>query len=418
VKFKDMRNAQFATGPLEIADRVDAVRAIVGSAPSVLELEPQIEKLKIGDAIVVAGNSEGEGVVREIPGRIVGIGPDRIEVDAEFVPGNSGSPILLKSTGRVIGVATYMKVPRARGGAKSPFSLNEVRRFGYRIDTVAKWVTPPGKDRIFMEGLKLTEMDNLLGTIAAVVGTGADYVTKWGADRFVSKEDARQYPAFAALSKAIDGFAKENVPGTSPAAKSEAAKNLFAEIKSLVADDTHGLAENQFSGYYSLQLKESLERYKEFNDWYDGTSLAPFREAWLASRTATDNRTASTTSTAAPVDPAKIKLVLTDRVEPNEPPDSCHHVGYPAQSEPPNMEGLFWIIGQPGGELRSYQMHKTGIRVRMTAGGTYKVYVEFRGGDKPTAVSNVVEIKYDAPGAPGAGAKPASQDNTRPAPLK
>ncbi len=162
VKFKNLRNAVLTTGALQIADQVDAVRAEVAGIASPLELETQIEQVKIGDDVIVAGNSEGEGVVREIPGKVTGIGPDRIEVDAEFVPGNSGSPILLKSTGRVIGVATYLKIPRgARAGAKSPFSLNEVRRFGFRIDTVAKWVTPFGRDRLLLEGIKLAEMERL-----------------------------------------------------------------------------------------------------------------------------------------------------------------------------------------------------------------------------------------------------------------
>jgi hypothetical protein len=195
VKFKNLRNVELTAGPLEIADEVDAVRAIVTGVADVLEIEPNINKIKIGDEVVVAGNSEGAGVVREIPGKIVGIGPDRIEVDAEFVPGNSGSPILLKSTGKVIGIATYMYVPRGRVGTKSPFSLNEVRRFGYRLDTVAKWVAPTNKDRLTQEGMKLAELEGLFKSITMIVESSASFVTKWGASTFVNK-DQSQYPAF------------------------------------------------------------------------------------------------------------------------------------------------------------------------------------------------------------------------------
>ncbi len=145
LKFKTLNNLDLATGALEIADKIDAVRCELSGAVQGLEIMPGIEqKVRIGDEIVVAGNAEGAGVVREIPGKIVGIGPDRIEVDAGFVPGNSGSPILLKSNGEVIGVATYLKIPwQTRTGVKSATSLNEVRRFGYRLDTVTRWISPP-----------------------------------------------------------------------------------------------------------------------------------------------------------------------------------------------------------------------------------------------------------------------------------
>ena len=141
VKFKNLRNAEIPAGEMEIADAIDAVRMEIPAPPHALELEPDMDKIKIGE-------------------KVVGIGPDRVEVDAEFVPGNSGSPILLKSTGKVIGLATYVKFSFGAwfGGRKNPFSLGEVRRFGYRLDTVEKWIHPSAKDRLAFEGLKLAEM--------------------------------------------------------------------------------------------------------------------------------------------------------------------------------------------------------------------------------------------------------------------
>ncbi len=407
VKFKNLRNAELVTEPLEIADRVDAVRAAVGGVTSALEIETQIEKVKIGDAVIVAGNSEGEGVVRELTGKVVGIGPDRIEVDAKFVPGNSGSPILLKATGKVIGVATYMKVSRGIAGLGSPFGLNEVRRFGYRIDTVEKWVAPQGKDRLQMEGLKLTEMENLMTKIIGLFTTNADYVAKWGSDRFVKKEEARQFPAFAALAQAIDAFAKEHAAGSTAESKARAAATFFGKIKELVTEDTRGLVESQFSGYYSVQLKESLEQYRGFSDFFEGTAMAPFREKWLSARTV-----AGTPSTPPSIDPAKFKLTLTDRVESKEPPDNCHHISYPLQAAPANTEGLFWVVVDPGGAQHAFQMHKTAFHPRTLKNGAYEVYVEFRGSDKPSkVVSNVIEIKYTADAAPPGDAKPAPGEN-------
>jgi hypothetical protein len=89
---------------------------------------------RVGDWVVVPGNSEGAGVIKPLNGRIVGIGPNLIEVDAPFVSGNSGSPIIHEESGKVIGIATYVRI-EGRDGEVTPNS----RRFGYRLDTVRTW---------------------------------------------------------------------------------------------------------------------------------------------------------------------------------------------------------------------------------------------------------------------------------------
>ncbi len=91
------------------------------------------KEVTIGDPVVVLGNAEGAGVVNTIEGKVVGIGPERIEVDAPFMPGNSGSPIIHLPTGKVIGIASYMKVKQI--GPRE----EKVRRFGYRLDSVQHW---------------------------------------------------------------------------------------------------------------------------------------------------------------------------------------------------------------------------------------------------------------------------------------
>ncbi|EDY18532.1 hypothetical protein CfE428DRAFT_3917 [Chthoniobacter flavus Ellin428] len=393
VKFKNLHNADLSTGALEIADEVDAVRAEVSNATNVLELEPNIDKLKIGDEVIVAGNSEGAGVVREIPGKVVGIGPDRIEVDAEFVPGNSGSPILLKSTGKVIGIATYLYVPRGRTGAKSPFSLNEVRRFGYRLDTVGKWVTPPSKSRLMEEGMKLAELEDLFKTITSILESNANFVTKWGASTFVNKDETKDYPAFVSLKTAIEDFVKGYKGAANGDDKTKAATAFFAKIKSVMDEDTHGLAQNQFSGFFGTQLKESLDQFKNFGEWYEGTAMPAYRDNWVTSEFMVSGR-----SSLPKIDPAKFKLVLSDRVAQGEALDNCHHVWYPTEAEPANTAGLFWIIVDPAGQQKVMEMHHTSVRVRTPVAGTYKVYVEFRGDGRSKTVSNVVEVKYETAG--------------------
>jgi hypothetical protein len=93
----------------------------------------------IGDDVVILGNAEGEGVVNTIIGKIVGIGPNLVEVDAPFVPGNSGSPIIHLKTGKVIGVATYLLTTNYDLATNQKLQKPVVRRFGYRLDSVKGW---------------------------------------------------------------------------------------------------------------------------------------------------------------------------------------------------------------------------------------------------------------------------------------
>ncbi len=97
-----------------------------------------IETARIGDEVTVYGNSGGGGVVTSLPGKLVGIGPDRIEVSSAFIPGNSGSPIIHVPSGRVLGIATYLTKGRDEFGNDSGKS-EVIRRYGYRLDSVKQW---------------------------------------------------------------------------------------------------------------------------------------------------------------------------------------------------------------------------------------------------------------------------------------
>jgi len=89
--------------------------------------------------VVVAGNAEGGGVINTIKGKIVGLGPQLVEVDAPFSAGQQWEPDRAFETGKVIGVATYLTIKKYDAATKEVLKAPVVRRFGYRLDSVKTW---------------------------------------------------------------------------------------------------------------------------------------------------------------------------------------------------------------------------------------------------------------------------------------
>jgi len=100
-----------------------------------LEIEKDMDNFQNGTPIAVYGNSMGGGVNTELSGSILGFGPKNIEITADIVPGNSGSPIISKKTGKVLGIAqSIAKVKQDLVTAKTRFA--EKRKFAVRVDNI------------------------------------------------------------------------------------------------------------------------------------------------------------------------------------------------------------------------------------------------------------------------------------------
>ncbi|WP_042724883.1 trypsin-like peptidase domain-containing protein [Chthoniobacter flavus] len=138
--FKTLNGDAVQVGAASAAVGHDIVLMQTAPGGKPFEIMQGVDKeAAIGDAVVVLGNAEGAGVVNTIMGHIVGIGPNLVEVDAPFVPGNSGSPIIHIKSGKVVGVATYVMINKMDPVTKKPLSKPVLRHFGYRIDSVKAW---------------------------------------------------------------------------------------------------------------------------------------------------------------------------------------------------------------------------------------------------------------------------------------
>jgi hypothetical protein len=158
---KSLDGTGLQAGPASVAVGHDIFRIQLAPGGKPFEVLPQAdENASIGDEVVVLGNAEGAGVVNTIRGKIVGLGPNLVEVDAPFVPGNSGSPIIHLKTGKVVGVATYLMIKKYDAATKQAFREPVVRRFGYRLDSVKVW-QPVDWREFFAEATEMEKIDHL-----------------------------------------------------------------------------------------------------------------------------------------------------------------------------------------------------------------------------------------------------------------
>ena len=136
---------KLSLGSCQIADGVDLARFTLKTPVPALDISSS--EPKIGQNVLIYGNSDGAGVATEIKGKVLGVSSTLVETDAPFVQGNSGSAIIADD-GTVIGVATFARRadPSPSDWVKAGTRFSGVRRFGVRFN-VRRW-TPFDRDKI------------------------------------------------------------------------------------------------------------------------------------------------------------------------------------------------------------------------------------------------------------------------------
>jgi hypothetical protein len=125
------------------------------------------DNLSMGAPLAVFGNSEGGGVATELYGKVTGVGSDLVEVSAEFVSGNSGSPVLNLDK-EVIGIASYVRYSTPSKMKEGTQFENKVRRFCYRLNNL-RWARVNWKKYNGEYGKVYRETEALVDAVLSVV---------------------------------------------------------------------------------------------------------------------------------------------------------------------------------------------------------------------------------------------------------
>ncbi|UDQ98019.1 serine protease [Lentisphaerota bacterium WC36G] len=137
VKFFNIDGKKLKTKSLYMSRDRDIFIALLDTEKNdmpALPIHEDVSSLKVGTSVYVTGNSAGGGTMTKLKGKVKSVGPSKIEVDAKFVTGNSGSPIVTPD-GKVVGIATYITRARVKWHNKDS-EFTKVRRFGFRVDNI------------------------------------------------------------------------------------------------------------------------------------------------------------------------------------------------------------------------------------------------------------------------------------------
>ena len=121
----------------------------------------------MGAPIAVFGNSDGGGGATELYGKVTGVGADLVEVSAEFVSENSGSPVLNLDM-EVIGIASYVRTSQPSRMKEGTQFENKVRRFCFRLNKV-RWARVNWKKYNAEYGMAYRETAAMVESITTVV---------------------------------------------------------------------------------------------------------------------------------------------------------------------------------------------------------------------------------------------------------
>ena len=261
-EFKTLDDTVVKGGAATVAAGRDIFRMAlpVGGVP--LEIMQDVEQnAAIGDDVAVLGNAGGGDVVNTIMGRIVGIGADRVEVDAPFVHGNSGSPIIHLKSGKVIGIASYSMLVDIDPATLKPMKETVIRRFGYRLDNVKTWQAVDW--RAFYA--QAAEMGNIESLDEDLVNIYQELAK----DGRIS--DPGQY-ASAVIRNRISQWMNERGGNHSAEDRKMADASFYSFLKTACQSDVTAARQHLTYGYFPTELADLQRRRDALSKFFENSA--------------------------------------------------------------------------------------------------------------------------------------------------
>lgn len=213
------------------------------------------------DDLVVSGNSQGGNVMRNIEGTLLAVGPKLLETDCNFYKGNSGSPVIHKDSGKVVGVVSYIMTIdddlSTRITRKSKAKNFNMRFFAYRLDTM------DDKTEIPYETVVET-MDEL---------NKAEKKLEMIIDFLVNNNHppASEYPELARVAKsyetATDNAYRVSSNWSAKKRMNEAKRMLLSRIELLAAAEIMKLKSGKYDDVFSEKYDGILKGYENVKNY-------------------------------------------------------------------------------------------------------------------------------------------------------
>ena len=141
---------------IEIAKDRDIIR-FKTDLPEGLQLSPACE---YEETIFAYGDSGGAGVLTKLEGKALALGPDRIEISANIIPGNSGGPVV-NTSDQVVGVSSYLFIQRdLPDWIAEGTRFSDTRRMALRLNDI-EWV-PVRFNEFYRQTLALEQFEYTL----------------------------------------------------------------------------------------------------------------------------------------------------------------------------------------------------------------------------------------------------------------
>jgi V8-like Glu-specific endopeptidase len=259
-------------------DRDLVMIAVKDASFSYLELATDISgSVQVGDDLITPGDSEGGQVMLNTAGKVVGIGPDRIEFSNPIYHGNSGGPVFHVKSGKVIGVVTEaIKVDTSDSLDKTSFAdrssaiKSSMRYFGFRIDDVPHW-EPYDWSRFQIETAFLDQFDKFSRSLDSYLNTSKP---SDGATEDKKQDDNNQDAVLWQENEKIvsaNNTYLDRISGVDTSQQMDALRELYQTINDLACVDVDAIKDpRNFYAFDQQRAKEEMAYRKALQVELDG----------------------------------------------------------------------------------------------------------------------------------------------------